>query len=42
MADYSDVAEFAREDAEGQLQDAKMFVAAITNLIEEKGETRTG
>ena len=41
MADYSDVAEFAREDAEGQLQDAEMFVEAITKLREEKSENRT-
>lgn len=41
MADYSDVAEFAREDAEGQLQDAEMFVEAVTNLLEEEGESRT-
>ena len=40
MADYSDVAEFAREDAEGQLQDAEMFVEVTTKLIEEKGENR--
>lgn len=42
LADYSDVAEFAREDAEGQLQDAEMFVKAVTELIEKKGEDRTG
>jgi uncharacterized protein (UPF0332 family) len=41
MADYSDVVEFAREDAEGQLQDAEMFVEAVTKLVEEKGENRT-
>lgn len=41
MADYSDVAEFAREDAEGQLQDAEMFVEAITKLIEKQGENST-
>ena len=41
MADYSDVAEFAREDAEGQLQDAEMFVAAVTSLIEKQDESRT-
>jgi uncharacterized protein (UPF0332 family) len=41
MADYSDVAEFAREDAEGQLQDAEMFVEAVTNLVEEKGESES-
>jgi uncharacterized protein (UPF0332 family) len=34
MADYSDLAEFTREDAEGQLQDAEVFVQAIVELLE--------
>lgn len=39
MADYSDLAEFAREDAEGQLQDAEMFIQAVAKLLGEEGES---
>lgn len=35
MADYSDVAEFSREDAESQLRDAEMFVERIAQLLAE-------
>ena len=38
MADYSDLAEFTREDAEGQLQDAETFIQAVAKLLGEKGE----
>lgn len=33
MADYSDVAEFSREEAEAQLRDAGMFVEKIAQLL---------
>ena len=35
MADYSDVAEFAREDAEGQIQDAEAFIQEVAKLLGE-------
>lgn len=34
LADYSDVADFSREEAEGLLKDAETFVAAIRQLLE--------
>lgn len=39
MADYSDIAEFAREDAEDQLQDAETFLQAITKLLGKESES---
>jgi len=39
MADYSDLAEFAREDAEDQLRDAEMFIQAVAKLLGEEGES---
>lgn len=38
MADYSDLAEFSREDAEGQLRDAEMFVEKVAALLGERRE----
>lgn len=40
LADYSDLAEFVREDADDQLRDADAFVQVIENLLGEgsKGE----
>jgi len=38
MADYSDVAEFSREDAESQLRDAEMFVERIAQLLAEPSQ----
>ncbi len=35
MADYSDLVEFAREDAEGQLQDAEAFIQEVAKLLDE-------
>jgi hypothetical protein len=35
LADYSDVAEFTRDEAETQLQDATDFVEEITRLLNE-------
>lgn len=39
MADYSDIAEFAREDAEDQLQDAETFLRAIAKLLGKESES---
>jgi len=39
MADYSDLAEFVREDAEDQLRDAEMFIQAVAKLLGEEGES---
>ena len=33
MADYSDVSEFSREDAESQLRDAEMFIDRVAQLL---------
>jgi hypothetical protein len=33
IADYSDVAEFTRDEAEAQLRDAEMFVERITSVL---------
>ncbi len=38
MADYSDLAEFVREDAEGQLQDAEAFIQEVAKLLGEKSQ----
>jgi uncharacterized protein (UPF0332 family) len=35
MADYSDLAEFTREDAEEQIQDAETFIQAIERFLGE-------
>jgi uncharacterized protein (UPF0332 family) len=35
IADYSDLAEFAREDAEAQLQDAEAFIQEVEQLLDE-------
>ena len=35
MADYSDLAEFAHEDAEGQLHDAEAFVQEVEKFLDE-------
>jgi len=37
IADYSDVAEFTREDAEAQLRDAETFVKRIAALLSQAG-----
>jgi len=39
MAEYSDLAEFAREDAEGQIQDAEKFIQAVTKSVDEESES---
>jgi len=39
MADYSDLAEFAREDAEDQIQDAEKFIQAVAKLLDEESES---
>lgn len=36
LADYSDLAEFAREDAEEQLRDAEIFVQMLERLLGER------
>ena len=33
MADYTEIAEFSRQDAEEQIADAEAFVRAVENLI---------
>lgn len=38
MADYSDLVEFVREDAEGQLQDAEAFIQEVAKLLDEKSQ----
>ena len=38
MADYSDLAEFSREDAEEQLRDAEAFLEEVEKLLTEEGE----
>ncbi len=38
MADYSDLAEFAREDAEGQIQDAEGFIQAVAKFLGDENE----
>jgi len=37
MADYTDIAEFSREDAEELIADAEAFVLAVENLIAKMG-----
>jgi uncharacterized protein (UPF0332 family) len=37
MADYTDLAEFSREDAEEQVADAEAFVGAVETLIGKRG-----
>lgn len=38
MADYTELAEFSREDAEGQIADAEAFIQEVERLIaEERG-----
>lgn len=37
LADYNDLAEFSREEAESQLRDAEHFVDAITRVLEKMG-----
>jgi uncharacterized protein (UPF0332 family) len=39
MADYSDLAEFVREDAEDQIQDAEKFIQAVAKLLDEESES---
>jgi uncharacterized protein (UPF0332 family) len=33
MADYTELAEFSREDAEGQIADAEFFIREMENFI---------
>jgi uncharacterized protein (UPF0332 family) len=33
MADYTDLAEFSREDAEAQIADAEVFIQEVEGLI---------
>ena len=33
MADYTELAEFSREDAEGQIADAEFFIREVERLI---------
>jgi len=33
MADYSELAEFSREDAEGQIADAELFIQEVERLV---------
>lgn len=33
MADYTELAEFSREDAEGQITDAEFFIREVENFI---------
>ena len=37
MADYTEIAEFSRQDAEEQIADAEAFVLAVENLIAKMG-----
>jgi uncharacterized protein (UPF0332 family) len=37
MADYTEIAEFSRQDAEEQVADAEVFVFAVENLIAKMG-----
>ena len=37
MADYTEIAEFSRQDAEEQVADAEAFVFAVENLIAKMG-----
>jgi hypothetical protein len=40
MADYTEVAEFSRQDAEGQLADAEAFVRAVESLISKMNQDK--
>jgi len=33
MADYTEIAEFSRQDAEEQIADAEAFIQAVENLL---------
>ena len=37
MADYTELAEFSREDAEGQIADAEAFIREVETLIAKEG-----
>ncbi len=40
MADYSDIAEFTRDEADAQFRDAETFVERVTGLLEAPEKTR--
>ena len=41
MADYTELAEFSREDAEGQIADAEAFVREVETLIAKESGSET-
>ncbi len=42
MADYTELAEFSREDAEAQIADAEAFIREVETLIAKQSASETG